>query len=344
MIDPSASPSTAAQSDLDEPIEHLLRDNLRTLQAQLSGMFAARQAELEAAYAQRLGQVQTQLQAVSQHSRELEQNMAQLREELQIALTRFESEQRAHAQALVEKTALETQLEKTLRDHETQASRLEASEQEGEQLRQALQRAQQHASEQAAQRQAEAAALAASSEQAQQLGEQLEAAQRAVEQQQGQLADVTAERDEIQQQLAQQAAQHNAECQTHEAAIDELRQELERLNGSLGEANSRLSEMKIQLWNVEAEREELHKANNDLGSQLRTQEQQMAEQSRTLQQLNEREQKSSLLISDAKEVLAESKQNIARLEDKLRELKGENNDLRIHLASARAGQRQVDQA
>src|SRR5690606_13516403 len=215
MIDTPASTPTSSTSDLAASVEQLLAESTRHLQQRLGLIFAARQAELEEAHARA----------------------------------------REAPQALVEKTARGRRRGKAAGGNGTLAARREPTRQESEQLRQRLQSAEQQAAQDAARQQADAEALAASRDELQRWRDQEAQARGALDGLQAELDEALAARDAANRVGEQQAERLLAQQQAHAAELDALGLELESLRGELGEANSNLSELKIRLWNAEAESE-----------------------------------------------------------------------------------------
>lgn len=320
---PSPTDHDAQAAALPERIGQLVADSTRALHSQLNHMVESTLADLHTGHARRLNEV--------------EQACTRLQADMQATRTLYESEQRAHSQALVDNATLETQLDKAQRDNQALLARLDAAAQSIEQLHRERDQQQRNVADLQAQQQADASALAASREQSQQLGASLDAAHSALHDLQARLDEAAAGAEQARQQHARQEAEQTTARTAQDAAMQGLQQELRELNDALGTANSSLSDLKIRLWHAEAESEGLRGSNTELSNQAATQQQRLDELARNLEQVSQRERKSSTLIAEAKEVLAESKQTISRLEAKLREARQEADALRPQ-ACAKAGQ------
>ncbi|MWV17410.1 hypothetical protein F3I16_15305 [Pseudomonas sp. L-22-4S-12] len=244
--------------------------------------------------------------------------------DLQAAHGLLEAEKRVHAQSLVDNAALQTRLEKGVRELEELGVRLAAAEHDAEQLRQVLQ----DSSEHSAQQQAAEAALAASRQEAGELHEQLDAARSAQVGLEARAAQAERAAEQARQQLDQQQA-----CTAE--ALQELQQELREQRDALAVADASRGDLGQRLAQAGVEVEALRQHSATLTEQAVAKDRRLLELGRTLAQASERERKSSALISDAKGVLAESKHNIALLEVKLRDAREEANMLRAELACAR---------
>ncbi|MET1076699.1 MAG: hypothetical protein ABWY06_01625 [Pseudomonas sp.] len=237
----------------------------------------------------------------------------------------LQAEQQAHKQALAANAALESQLEQGNGELAELGARLDAAG-----LRQAQDSAEQQAVE---------AALASAQLAVGELRQRLDEARQGMSglEARATQAERAAEqaRQQLEQQQASTAAQLEGLQQRHAAEQGILQQELHEQRAVLTKAQAGLGDLRGRLAHTGAEVEALRRHNATLTEQAADKGQRLVELGRTLAQAGERQRKSSTLISDAKAVLAESKQSIALLEVKLRDAREEAHSLRAELACAR---------
>jgi chromosome segregation ATPase len=275
-----------------------------------------------------LSAAQVEGEALARSLAESEQAALCAQADLQAAHSLLEAEKRVHAQSLVDNAALQTRLDKGVRELEELGARLAAAEHDAEQLRQAHESQVQDSSVHSARQQAAEAALAAAQQEARELHEQLGDTRSALAGLQGRAAQAESAAEQARQQLDRQQV-----CAAE--ALQGLQQELREQRDAQAEADASRSDLGQRLAQAGAEVEALRQHGATLTEQAVAKDRLLAELGRTLAQAGERERKSSALIGDAKGVLAESKHNIALLEVKLRDAREEANMLRAELACAR---------
>lgn len=275
-----------------------------------------------------LSAAQVEGEALARSLAESEQAALCAQADLQAAHSLLEAEKRVHAQSLVDNAALQTRLDKGVRELEELGARLAAAEHDAEQLRQAHESQVQDSSVHSARQQAAEAALAAAQQEARELHEQLGDTRSALAGLEARAAQAESAAEQARQQLDRQQV-----CAAE--ALQGLQQELREQRDAQAEADASRSDLGQRLAQAGAEVEALRQHGATLTEQAVAKDRLLAELGRTLAQAGERERKSSALIGDAKGVLAESKHNIALLEVKLRDAREEANMLRAELACAR---------